>query len=123
MAQNKIVNFNDVRKAAQSVNQTSLDNQVKKQNAFETIMNEIQKVNPTLGGFDEMAMLLALPEEQFTLLAPIFLEELEKSYNNVQDKIFIAQAVNAAGQKMEDIQAVFMGLIDSIDTQYPQICG
>jgi len=53
-------------------------------------MDEIQKVNPSLGGFDELAMMLALPEEQFALLAPIFLDELEKSYNNVQDKVFIA---------------------------------
>jgi hypothetical protein len=63
----------------------------------------IEKVNPSMGGFDEMAMLLSLPEDQFALLAPIFLEELEKGFNNVQDKIFIAQAVNAAGQKLEDI--------------------
>jgi hypothetical protein len=79
-------------------------------------MNEIQKVNPGLGGFDELAMMLALPEEQFALLAPIFLDELEKSYNNVQDKVFIAQAVNAAGQKMEDIELMFRQLINSIDT-------
>jgi phage-related protein len=62
-----------------------------------------------------MAMILALPEEQFTILGPIFLDELEKSFSNVQDKIFIAQAVNAAGQKVEDIQQVFIELIDSID--------
>jgi hypothetical protein len=53
-------------------------------------LSEIQKVNPELGGFDEMAMMLSLPDDQFALLAPIFLEELEKSYNNVQDKIFVA---------------------------------
>jgi dUTP pyrophosphatase len=94
---------------------------VQKQNAFETLMEGINKVNPSLGGFDELAMMLALPEEQFVLLAPIFLDELEKSYNNVQDKIFIAQAVNAAGQKIEDIQAMFMQLIESIDTQFADI--
>jgi dUTP pyrophosphatase len=71
-----------------------------------------------MGGFDEFAMLLSLPEEQFTLLAPIFLDELEKGFNNVQDKIFIAQAVNAAGQKLEDIQALYAQLIDNIDTQF-----
>jgi dUTP pyrophosphatase len=84
-------------------------------------MNEIQKVNPGLGGFDELAMMLALPEEQFALLAPVFLDELEKSYNNVQDKVFIAQAVNAAGQKMEDIELIFRQLIDSIDVQFAEV--
>jgi dUTP pyrophosphatase len=84
-------------------------------------MNEIQKINPSLGGFDELAMMLALPEEQFALLAPIFLDELEKSYNNVQDKVFIAQAVNAAGQKMEDIELMFRQLINSIDAQFAEV--
>ena len=123
MAQNnnKIISFNDARKAAQTINQESLNKQTQKQNAFETLMEGINKVNPSLGGFDELAMMLALPEEQFVLLAPVFLDELEKSYNNVQDKIFIAQAVNAAGQKIEDIQAMFMQLIESIDTQFADI--
>jgi hypothetical protein len=52
---------------------------------------------------EEMSMILSLPEEHFAILAPVFLDELEKTYSNVQDKIFIAQAVNAAGQKIEDI--------------------
>ena len=51
-----------------------------KKNAFETILTEINKVNPSLGGFDEMAMMLSLPEEHFAVLAPVFLEELEKSF-------------------------------------------
>ena len=121
MAQNKIINFDDVRKAAQNINNAELKKQEEKQSAFEIILAGIEKVNPSMGGFDEMAMMLSLPEEQFALLAPIFLDELEKGFNNVQDKIFIAQAVNAAGQKMEDVQATFMQLIESIDGQFADI--
>jgi dUTP pyrophosphatase len=84
-------------------------------------LNGIEKINPSMGGFDEFAMMLSLPEEQFAILAPVFLEELEKGFNNVQDKIFIAQAVNAAGQKLEDIQAMYAQLIDSIDEQFETI--
>ena len=119
MAQNnKVINFEDARKAAQSINQASQDKIIEKQSLFEKLLGEMQKVNPSLGGFDEMAMLLTLPEGQFALLAPIFLDELEKGFNNVQDKVFIAQAVNAAGQKLEDIEAMFSNLINSIDTQF-----
>ena len=75
-------------------------------------------MNPSMGGFDEMAMMLSLPEEQFVILGPIFLEELERSYSNAQDKIFVAQAVNAAGQKLEDVQAIFYQLITAIDEQF-----
>ena len=121
MAQNKIINFNDARKAAQNINQASADKITEKQSAFEKLFEGIEKITPQLGGFDELAMMLSLPEEQFALLAPIFLEELEKGFNNVQDKIFIAQAVNAAGQKMEDIQATFMQLYESIDEQFAEL--
>jgi hypothetical protein len=93
------------------MNEKTQANQVEKKGAFEKLLIEVQKLNPSLGGFDELSMLLSLPDEQFALLAPIFLEELERSYNNVQDKIFIAQAVNAGGQKLEDIQTIFMKLI------------
>ena len=121
MAQNNIITFNDVRKAAQNINNAELKKQEEKQGAFETILGGIEKINPSVGGFDEFAMILGLPEEQFVILAPVFLDELEKSFNNVQDKIFIAQAVNAAGQKLEDVQAMYAQLIDSIDEQFETI--
>ena len=114
----KILKIEDVRQAAQNVNQETINRTEEKKNALEKILNGIQQVNPELGGFDEIAMLLSLPDEQFAMLAPVFLDELEKSYSNVQDKIFIAQAVNAAGQKLEDIQAIFMQIIEAIDTQF-----
>ena len=110
----KILKIEDVRQAAQNVNQETINRTEEKKNALE-------KINPSMGGFDEFAMMLSLPEEQFTILAPVFLEELEKGFNNVQDKIFIAQAVNAAGQKLEDIQVMYAQLIDSIDEQFETI--
>ena len=121
MAQNKIINFENTKKAAQKINQASANKIQEKQSAFEKILEGVQKITPELGGFDELSMLLTLPEEQFAILGPIFLDELEKSFNNVQDKIFIAQAVNAAGQKMEDIQAHFSQLINSIDEQFAEV--
>ena len=121
MAQNKIITFNDARNMAQNINNAELKKQEEKQSAFETILSGIEKINPSMGGFDEFAMMLSLPEEQFAILAPVFLEELEKGFNNVQDKIFIAQAVNAAGQKLEDIQALYAQLIDSVDEHFETI--
>ena len=121
MGQNNIINFNDARKAAQTINQASQAKITEKQSAFETLLAGVQQARPELGGFDEFAMMLSLPDEQFIILAPVFLEELEKGFNNVQDKVFIAQAVNAAGQKMEDIQSHFIQLIESIDNQFAEI--
>ena len=121
MAQNNIINFQEAKKMAQAVNQKSADAIVEKQSLFEGLFRGIGDINPALGGFDELSTLLALQDEHFILVAPIFLEELEKSYSNVQDKIFIAQAVNASGQKLEDVQNIYMQIINSIDEQFSDI--
>ena len=120
MAENKkqIINFNDARDAAHSFTDAQIKAKEEKQSAFETILKEVEKVNPSLGGFDELSMLLSLPEEQFAMIAPIFLQELEKSFNNIEDKLFIAQAMNAAGAKMEDLQKSYADLIKALDEQF-----
>ena len=120
MAQNKkqIINFNDARDAAHSFTDAQIKTKEAKQSAFETILKEVEKVNPSLGGFDELSMLLSLPEEQFVMIAPVFLQELEKSFNNIEDKLFIAQAMNAAGAKMEDLQKSYADLIKALDEQF-----
>lgn len=120
MAQNKkqIISFDDARKAAHSFTEAQVKVKEAKQSAFETILKEVEKVNPSLGGFDELSMLLSLPEEQFAMIAPVFLQELEKSFNNIEDKLFIAQAMNAAGAKMEDLQKSYADLIKALDEQF-----
>lgn len=118
MAQNNIINFNDARNAAKSFVNTQKEKKQEKDSAFEILLSEVEKINPAMGGFDEFAMLLSLPEEQFVMLAPVFLEELEKSYNNIEDKLFIAQAMNASGAKMEDLAESYKELIASLDTQF-----
>ena len=121
---NNVIKFNkaqDGAKLAQSIIEKQQQKNEQKQSAFEVLLAEINKLNPSLGGFDEMAMLLTLPDEQFGIIAPVFLSELEKSLNNAEDKIFIAQAVNAAGQKVEDIQKLYLEIINSIDSQFAEV--
>ena len=123
MAQNKkqIINFDDARKAANSIVDAQQTQQQERKSTFEALMAEVEKVNPSMGGFEELSMLLSLPEEHFAMLAPVFLEELEKSFNNVEDKLFIAQAMNAAGAKMEDLQESYTALIASLDKEFSNI--
>ena len=121
MAQNKIINFEDARNAAKNVVSAQANQQEERKSVFEALMAEVEKVNPAMGGFEEMSMLLALPEEQFAMLAPVFLEELEKSFNNVEDKLFIAQAMNASGAKMEDLQQTYAELILALDDQFKEV--
>jgi dUTP pyrophosphatase len=114
------VNFEDARDAANKLTDAQVKLQEERKSAFEALMIEVEKINPALGGFEEMAMLLALPEEQFAMLAPVFLEELEKSFNNIDDKLFIAQAMNASGTKMEDLQKAYVELIESLDAHFSE---
>lgn len=121
MAQNKIISFDSARDAARNIVNKQLKEKEEKTSVFENLMAEIEKVNPNMGGAEELSMLLSLPEEQFIILAPIFLEELEKSFNNIEDKLFIAQAMNASGTKMEDLQDIYTSLINSIDQYFEEI--
>lgn len=124
MAQNKVINFTtveDAKRAAQSTVKKAQTIDSERKGMFEQLLNEVEKVNPALGGFDELAALLSLPDEQFVLISPIFLAELEKSFNNIDDKLFLAQAMNAAGTKVEDMQEAYSKLIASIDENFGEI--
>jgi dUTP pyrophosphatase len=88
---------------------------------FETLMHEISEINPQLGGFDEIAALLMMEEAQFQIIAPIFLDELQKSMNRVNDKLGLIQAMNATGAKLEDLQKSYIELNQHIDEQFVSI--
>ena len=99
----QILTIEDAKGAAKKIVADSQEKQQEKKIALESILNEIGKVNPENGGFEEIAALLALPEEHFAILAPLFLSELEKSFHNVNDELAMAQALNAAGVRSDDV--------------------
>lgn len=123
MDQNKkqIISFNDAKKMAHNVAAQAEEQIKENKSMFEALMQEIQNVNPSLGGFEEMAVLLTLPDEQFAIIGPIFLSELEKSINNIDDKLVLIQAMNASGAKLEDLRDSYAQLNEAIDAQYSGI--
>lgn len=82
---------------------------------FKQLFANIEQINPELGGFEEIASMLALPDEQFDLIAPIFLEEFERAYNNVNDRLTLVQALNATGMSLEEYRAMFEDLNKQIE--------
>jgi hypothetical protein len=68
-----------------------------------------------MGGFDELGAMLALPEEQFTILAPIFLVELEKGMHNINDQMLMIQSMNALGMKAENVREQYEAIYKEID--------
>lgn len=70
------------------------------------------------GGGDLMEglfRLLALPDDQFTLVAPGVMQSYQQILNNPSDKIGLVQSFNAMGLKAEDVEEAFTTLEQEID--------
>lgn len=88
---------------------------------FEKFMNALSEVNPELGGFDELGALLALPEEQFAIISPVFLGELERGMRNVNDQMIMVQSMNMMGMKAENVREQYEEIYNEIDGQMGDI--
>lgn len=88
----KIINLDDVRELGQTL----------KSALTETGESEQADLTQT------MLALLAMPDEQFDIMAPGVLEAFERSVNNPNDRIALVQALNATGYTADD-------LIESLD--------
>jgi dUTP pyrophosphatase len=113
---NAIINTPDkARQAADNLIQQQEVTQKSKMLEFEDFINALAEVNPEVGGFDEFAAFLALPEDSFILLAPIFLEELEKGFKRVNNQMVMVQTMNLAGLSIEQVEEQYRAVYDEID--------
>lgn len=104
---------------AQMINfPNEMSNQENKNINIETLMEKIESINPALGGFQELAALLSLEEEYFNVIAPVFLDELQKSLNNTDDKLLMMSAIHAEGLKLEEIQKSYIDISENIDIYF-----
>ena len=114
-------NFDDREATAVAAAQKVVESQRKlteeKKFEFEKYMKALSEVNPEMGGFDELGALLALPEEHFSILAPIFLKELERGLKNVNDQMIMVQSMNLAGLKTENVREQYEAIYNEIDKQ------
>lgn len=107
--------------AAQKVVENQRRQTEEKRFEFEKFMKTIQEVNPEMGGFDELATMLTLPEEHFAILAPVFLAELEKGLKNINDQMIMVQSMNMLGLKAENVREQYEAIYKEIDTQMGEI--
>jgi dUTP pyrophosphatase len=104
-------------KAAQNIIKSSKDKADQRRFELEKALKQIAELSPADGGFEEVAVMLSLPDEHFTMLAPIFLKELEKNYHNINDQLSMVQAMNIAGLHAEDARNEFINICRTIDEQ------
>ena len=64
---------------------------------------------------ETLSRLLALPDDQFTILSPGIIQSYQQSVNNPNDKLALAHALNAMGGTAEDLIAAFDQLTIAID--------
>ena len=107
----------DAKNAAKRIVEASQKEQQEKKNIIEETLKQIQSMDGNTPGFESVAILLALDEPHFAVLAPVFLGELEKSLRNVNDQLAMAQALNTAGVRVEDITKEYHSLCEQIDQQ------
>lgn len=84
-------------------------------------LDAITEAMPELQGMEGMAALLSMPDEEFAIIAPPILMEIEKSLNNVNDKLILTQALNAGGMKAEDLLTAFSDIAYQIDEKMTSI--
>ena len=111
----QIVDFHTpdaAKQAAESMANKMEQASQERKSIFEELMNQIENINPSLGGFEELGALLALPDEQFALISPFFLDEMQKSMNNIDDKLLLVQAMNLNGTKLEELREAYAKLIE-----------
>ena len=113
----KINTKEDVINAAEKIVKSQREEAIAKRLEFEKFLGVIQKMSPELGGFDEFATMLTLPEEHFSVLAPIFLSELERGLKTINDQLFLVQSMNAMGMKVEQVREQYQVIYDEIDQQ------
>lgn len=113
----EINNYEQAKAAAERVVESQRVDIETRKLEFEKILNELQAINPEIAGFDEVATMLALPDEHFAVLAPIFLDELERGMRNVSDQMIMVQAMNLAGLKVEDMKKQYDEIYAEIDGQ------
>ena len=117
----EITNKEQAVAAAQKIIESQRAQSEQKKFEFEKYMKALAEVNPDVGGFDELGTLLAMPEEHFAILAPVFLAELEKGLKNVNDQMIMVQSMNLAGLKAENVREQYEAIYAEIDKQMSDI--
>lgn len=85
--------------------------------SFDTLSELI----PDFQGTEDIAAILALPDDQFKVVAPIVLSELERAINNTNDKLLLVQGLNVAGVKAEDLVGAADEINAAIDKELTSI--
>lgn len=113
-----IMTASQTRELAKNLGVKLNNKSTEQDNIFQELVNTINDTSlAETDNMEEIGALLSLPDNQFVLLAPVFIEELEKSYNQENTQLLMVKAMNTIGRKVEDIEEEYLALCDVIDSQ------
>lgn len=103
----------------------TLDANIQKRNAAPTkegdflgqVFSAMGANNSQLGGSEEFLALLGLPDEQFSLICPFILEEIEKSFNTAAARGEFAKMLIQSGETADDYVSVYLQILATIDEE------
>ncbi|MDV3425743.1 MAG: hypothetical protein LIR50_00465 [Bacillota bacterium] len=91
------------------------------ENVLTKSFDTLGELLPNFDGTEDIAAILALPDNEFKIVSPIILSELERAINNLNDKLLLVQGLNAAGLKAEDIIGAADEINKAIDAELSSI--
>lgn len=86
-----------------------------KTNLIDTVLEVLEKINPSFGSFEDLGAMLALPDEQFELLGTYFLNEMEKALNNSNERLALTNIMSTCGLNVEDLKQHYQAAAEEID--------
>ena len=89
----------------------------KDEQLLENILGSVGEALGDEDGFKAFASILSMPEEEFSIFAPMLIAELERGFNNPTDRVALVQAMNISGIRSEDLNETFEEICKQIDNQ------
>ena len=80
------------------------------------MLDSLSELNGEQFSLEAFASVLALPDEEIKTLSGMILDELNKSLNNPNDRLLLAQSFNAQGITSDEVIANFKELATQIDS-------
>lgn len=82
-------------------------------NPIEDVLNALGETSGA--GFEEIALLLALPDEQFNIMSEAVLSELERSLMSTNERLMLVTAIQSQGVSAEQLSIIYQETIRQID--------
>lgn len=81
----------------------------------EEYFRQLAKEIPGMEGLDALSAFLAMPDEAFEGMKPLMLEEMERGFNNSNDKYDMALALKMSGMSASDMRVALDKALADID--------